>query len=102
SFCFSPSLLLFVQAAAGFSADVLPPSSVAFGSMNIQPMAPTRAAAAATRNEPDQPRPSARMGVRAATVAPPSWQHMFMTPETEPAEDRPMSALIVQKALCEM
>src|SRR5271170_2239296 len=59
------------------------------GLMNSHDAAPNSATPAVKRNEPDQPHQSARYGVIAATSAPPSWQPIFITPDTEPAEERP-------------
>src|SRR5689334_16664662 len=62
---------------------------------------PTTHRAAATRNAAVQPNWAAIQGVRDAVMAPAVWLHMFMTPETLPAEVPPRSAVTDQKELAE-
>src|SRR5690349_12877972 len=72
----------------------------AFTSSHAAP--PAKASAAAKRKEVAHPKRCAIHGVKEELIAPPSWQPMFITPETDPAEAPPMSALTDQNELCEI
>ena len=64
-------------------------------------MDPTRHSVAATMKDAVQPKLAAIRGVSEAVMAPAVWLHMFITPETDPAEEPPRSAVTDQYELAE-
>src|SRR6185437_656357 len=71
------------------------------GSTISHEIAPRKQTTPATANDIPQPKRIAIHGVREAVTAPPIWQPIFMTPDTDPAERPPMSQLTDQNELCE-
>src|ERR1035441_8423162 len=79
--------------------DVLP--SARSGSTNSHATDPIKQSAAATMKDAVQPNWAAIRGVREAVIAPAVWLPMFITPETDPAEAPPRSAVTDQNELAE-
>src|ERR1039458_5258107 len=62
---------------------------------------PTKQSAAATMKDAVQPNREAIRGVSEAVIAPAGWLPRFITPETDPAEEPPRSAVTGQNELAE-
>ena len=57
--------------------------------------------AAAVRNDAVHPKRPAIQGLNEAVTTPPIWPPIFITPDTEPADEPARSAVTDQKELCE-